>query len=66
MSQCGKYLILYAIRERVYSHIYFADLEKIGKITGKLSLTQVVTESRAVYEVSQIFQVSIDRLKHLR
>ncbi|XP_031639763.1 prolyl endopeptidase-like [Contarinia nasturtii] len=49
MSDCGKYLILMAeVGENQL--LYFADLESNGPITGKIPLTQIVTEFDASYD----------------
>lgn len=52
MSDCGKYLIVSIVKACRDNLLYFADLEKNGKITGKIPLTPIVTEFESDYEVS--------------
>lgn len=52
MSDCGKYLIVSIVKACRDNLLYFADLEKNGEITGKISLTPVVTEFKADYDVN--------------
>lgn len=49
VSSCGKYLIV--IPESGHQLLYFADLEKNGRINGKITLTPVVTKFEAEYDV---------------
>lgn len=51
MSSNGKYLII-TPSEGSKDVLYFADLEKIGPVTGKINLTPIVTKPEATFEVS--------------
>lgn len=54
VSHCGKYLIMSIIKDCRDNLLYFADLEKNGQISGKLTLTQIVHKFEADYDVSSI------------
>lgn len=53
MSSCGKYLIV-TPGSGEQNLLYFTDLEKNGPITGKMTLTKIVTKFEADYEVNKI------------
>lgn len=55
MTQDGKYVILFVTDENDDNQVYFTDLEKHGKITGKLPLTPVLNELEATFEVGEKF-----------
>lgn len=53
VSHCGRWLIVTPRRDCKDNTLYFADLNELpgGKVTGKLSLTPVITKFEADYEV---------------
>lgn len=51
MSHCGDYLILTPIKGCKNNLLFFTKFGKDKEITGKFSLTPVVTEFEADYEV---------------
>lgn len=53
VSDCGKYLLVTMYEGLRDNLLYIADLEEIGEITGKISLTPIITEFNADYEVLQ-------------
>lgn len=50
VSDCGKYLILMVVKDCRDNIVFFSDLEKVGEITGKLPLTQMVYKFEADFE----------------
>lgn len=51
MSHDGKYVIVYVDEKGDDNLVYYADLEKNGEITKKLTLTPIITEFNNTYSV---------------
>ncbi|KAF5281223.1 hypothetical protein FQR65_LT14816 [Abscondita terminalis] len=50
ISDCGDYLILTPIKGCKNNLLYYCHLKAVGHITGKLTVTPIVTEFKADYE----------------
>lgn len=59
VSDDGKYAIVYVDEKGDNNLVYFADIEKNGEITKKLSLTPIITEFENSYSVRDIFFTKI-------
>lgn len=61
VSHDGKYLIVYVDEKGDETLVYYADLEKNGEITKKLSLNPIITEFNNTYAVRflEFFQLKI-------
>lgn len=51
MSQDGKYVIVFVSGDDDENRVYFTDLKKLGKITGKLPLTPVINGLKSSFVV---------------
>lgn len=51
MSHDGKYAFVFVDEKGDDTLLYYVDLEKNSEITGKLSLTPIVTEFNNTYSV---------------
>lgn len=54
MSYDGRYLIVLTSVGFTDNLPHYADLAKIGEITGKITLTPIPTKFKGVYEVSEL------------
>lgn len=52
VSHCGKYLILTVNKDLQENLLYFADLEEIGEIKGKIFVEPIIAKFDAYYDVS--------------
>lgn len=62
ISHDGKYVLVFVTGNDDENRVYFTDLEKLGKITGKLPLTPVVNGLKASFVVCVMIIVLSNRL----
>lgn len=64
MTHGGKYALVFVTGDDDENRVYFTDLEKLGKITGKLPLTPVVNGLKSNFVVCVMIIFLSAKLMH--